>query len=202
VRNDLILGAVLSVGRVDISDATRKANVTSVSVGAYFAKRFQSDLYLDGFVSAARPNYVVDGTKFTSTRASANLTLSGSMTGGGVKLTPSGTLIAYNESIPSYITAAGTVAANEIRNLNLNVGARLEPMAPLGNGILPYIALSVDHRSNQSTLAGKQTFTSPRLGLGFGMELGRGYFSLDMDAGNVQRNVRDFGLRASYELSF
>lgn len=202
VRDDLIIGALLGVGRVEVRNATQSADVNSVAVGAYFAKRFQNDLFLDGFISVARPDYKVDGASFNSNRSSLALSLTGSFTGDKVKLTPSGTLSAYREKLPAYVGNSGAVASSDVSNLNLNIGAKIESLAAMANGILPYISLSVDYGSYDNGLSGSQSFFAPRIGVGFGADLGGGYLSVDLDAGEVQDDIRDFGLRASYEFNF
>jgi hypothetical protein len=202
VADDLIIGGLLGYGRVDLDSATQSAEVSSVSVGAYFAKRFQDALFLDGFISVARPDYTIDGASFSAKRTSVALTLSGSYIGDKVKVTPSGTLSAYREKLPAYTGSGGAVAANAIDNVNLNIGAKFEPLAEMANGILPYISLSADYGSSSSAISGKQSFFSPRIGVGFGAELGTGYLSIDLDAGKVHEDVRDVGLRASYEFTF
>jgi len=202
ISNDLIVGALLAYGRVDIQSPTQRAQITSVALGAYFAKRFQSDLFLDGFISLARPDYQTQGTTFTSSRTSASLTLTGSYTGGAWNVTPFGKFGAYREQQPAYVGTGGAVAANDITNISLALGAKVEPLAPLASGLLPYISLGVDYGANTSTISGTSTFISPRIGVGFGMDLSRGYLSVDLDAGKVQEGVRDLGLRATYEFSF
>lgn len=202
ISNDLIIGALLAYGRVDIQSPTQRAQITSVALGAYFAKRFQSDLFLDGFISVARPDYETQGTTFTSSRTSASLTLTGSYTGGAWNVTPFGKFGAYREQQPAYTGTGGAVAANDITNISLALGAKVEPLAPLASGLLPYISLGVDYGANTSTISGTSTFISPRIGVGIGMDLSRGYLSVDLDAGKVQEGVRDLGLRATYEFSF
>lgn len=202
VRDDLIIGALLGYGRVDVKNATQAAEVTSIALGAYFAKRFQNDIFLDGFISIARPDYVVDGASFTSQRSSLALSLSGDFVGGKVKVTPSGKLSTYREKLPAYTGSGGAVAAHSVKNLNLNIGVKIEPLTVMANGILPYISLGADYGSNDSVLSGNQSFFSPRIGAGFGVDLGGGYLSVDVDAGKVQKGVRDVGLRANYEFSF
>ncbi len=202
ISNDLLVGALLAYGRVDITSGATRSEVTSLAIGAYFAKRFGGDLFLDGFVSVARPEYQTQGTTFNSNRVSASMTLTGSYTGGRFNVTPFGKLSGYRETLPAFFGTGGAVAANTVSNVTLNVGAKVEPLAPLASGILPYISLSADAASNTSTLGGSTSFVSPRIGVGFGAALGGGYLSVDLDAGKVRENVRDMGLRATYEFTF
>lgn len=202
VSTDMLVGALLAYGRVDITNAGNRSEVTSLAIGAYFAKRFQNDLFLDGFISVARPEYQTQGTTFSANRVSAALTLTGSYTGGRVNVTPFGKLAGYRENQPAFVGTGGAVAANTITNVNLNLGAKVEPLTPLASGILPYISLSVDAASSTSTLNGTTSFIAPRIGVGFGAALGMGYLSVDLDAGKVRDNVRDMGLRATYEFTF
>jgi hypothetical protein len=89
-------------GRTDIQNATQRTEITSVALGAYFAKRVQSDLLLDGFISVARPEYQTQDTTFTSNRTSASLSLTGSYTSGAWSVTPFAKFGAYSEQQPAY----------------------------------------------------------------------------------------------------
>jgi hypothetical protein len=189
-------------GRTDIQNATQRTEITSVALGVYFAKRAQSDLFLDGFISVARPEYQTQGTAFSSSRTSASLTLTGNYRGGAWNVTPFGKFGAYSEQQPAYTGTGGAVAANDITNISLALGAKVEPVAPMASGILPYISLGLDYGANTSTIAGTSAFFSPRIGVGGGMDIASGYLSVDLDAGKVQEGVRDLGLRATYEFSF
>ena len=82
------------------------------------------------------------------------------------------------------------------------LGAKVEPVAALASGILPYVSLGLDYGTNTSTTAGTSAFISPRIGVGGGMGIGSGYLSVDLNAGKVQEGVRGLGLRATYEFSF
>ena len=198
ISGNLIAGALLSYGRTDVRDATQRTQVTSLAVGAYFATRLQGDLFLDGFLTYGRPEYTVGANSFTATRTALSLSLSGNYSGGTFSVTPFGKLTGYREAQPVF----GAVAANDISSLNASLGAKVEPLAPMANGVLPYISLAADYGSKTSTANGTETFSSPRMGLGFGMATGGGYLSMDLDAGKVQSDVRDMGLRATYEFSF
>ena len=203
VRDDLIIGGMVALGRVNLKNTTQTSEVSSTAVGAYFAKRFQDALFMDGSVTFAQPKYKTDGASFTASRTSISLGLQGSITTGKMQITPSGQLTGYSEKLPAYTGTSGAVAANTVANISLHVSAKLEPLAPVAGGILPYVTLGVDYGSNVSTAAGTQTFVAPRLGAGFSMAMDNGgNFSVDVDAGKVQSGVRDLGLRASYDFSF
>ena len=98
LRDDVLLGGLLGVGRMDVDSSAQNVAVTTVSLGAYFAKRFQDDLYLDGFISAGRPDYQAGNAKFTAQRTAASLALTGSVTEGYLKITPTGKVSAYREN--------------------------------------------------------------------------------------------------------
>jgi hypothetical protein len=198
ISSNVIVGGMLAYGRTDIQDATQRTQVTSLASGAYLASRLRGDLFLDGFITYARPDYTVGANSFTATRTAVSLSLSGSYSGGSYLVTPFGKLSGYREAQPAY----AAVAANDITSFNASLGAKVEPLAPMANGMLPYISLAADYGSKTSTVNGTQSFTSPRVGLGFGMATGGGYLSVDLDAGRVQSDVRDVGLRATYEFSF
>jgi hypothetical protein len=202
ISNDLLVGALLAYGRTDIQSATQQTEITSVALGAYFAKRLQSDLFLDGFVSVARPEYQTQGTAFSSSRTSASLSLTGNYTGGALNVTPFAKFGAYSEQQPAYTGTGGAVAANDITNISVALGAKVEPLAATASGILPYISLGLDYGSNTGTISGTSAFMSPRIGVGGGMDIASGHLSVDVDAGKVQEGVRDLGLRATYEFSF
>lgn len=198
VSDDLIVGALLAYGRTDIQDATQQTQATSVALGAYFATRLQGDLFLDGFITHARPDYEIGANSFTATRTSAALSFSGNYSGGRLSVSPFAKLNGYREAQPAY----GAVAANDITSFNASLGAKVEPLAAMAGGLVPYVSVAYDYGSRTSTANGSETFTSPRLGAGFSTLVGAGYLSVDLDAGKVQSDVRDIGLRATYEFNF
>lgn len=66
----------------------------------------------------------------------------------------------------------------------------------------PAGGVAADHGYTNTTAAGTDTFFYPRIGFGFGMQLGKGALSVDVDAGKVRSDTRDFGARFTYEMSF
>lgn len=194
----LLVGALVAYGRQDTTTGATRAQVNSPAIGGYFAAHLQGDWLADGYLALARPAYDVNGATFTASRVSAALGISGNYQHGGLDISPFAKMNASSEAQP----ANGAVAANTVTNLKASVGGRIEPLAALQSGVLPYISVAVDYGMNDSTAGGRDTFFAPRLGLGFSMALGGGFLNVDMDGGRIRSNVTDLGVRATYEMSF
>ncbi len=198
-----IVGALAAYNYMDLSTAATQAIVNAPAFGGYFATRLDTNLYLDGYLSVAFPNYTVPGATFSATRYSTSLNLTGEIERGVYRLEPFAQFKGFTEAQPAFTGTTGATGANNISSYTLSTGARLTATANEGTGgIVPYVSVALDYRSLTSTLTGVDTFLAPRLGVGGTMELGGGALSLDLDTGRVRSDTTDIGGRLTYEFAF
>ncbi|MBV0913626.1 autotransporter outer membrane beta-barrel domain-containing protein [Anianabacter salinae] len=203
IGSRMIVGALAAYNHMELSTTTTQASVNAAAVGGYFASRLDTNLYLDGYLSVAFPNYIVPGASFSATRYSASLNLTGEIERGLYRLEPFAQFKGFTEGQPAYTGTAGAVGTNDITSYTLSMGGRLTATANEGTGgIVPYVSLALDYRMISSTLAGTDTFLAPRFGVGGQMAVGRGALSLDLDTGRVRSDTTDIGGRVTYEFVF
>lgn len=195
---NVLIGALLAYGVLDISNGTDTAQAQSLAFGPYLAVD-TNGLTIDSFLTFARPEYETTLGNFTATRRTTGLSLTGDVERGGWGLSPSLSYLAFVEEQP----AVGTAAANRIVSKTLSASIKLEAKAGfLGGDLAPYFSIGLDHGRWESTSAGISRFTAPRYGLGLGGTLGIGDLTIDIDAGRLRADTRDIGIRARYEIAF
>lgn len=197
VTSDFLLG-----GFVSLADSKTTANAATTEIrapllGIYAARRFDQ-LFLSAHLGYGRPDYQSATSRFTATRQMVGLSLDGNFEMGLVRIMPALSLSASREALP----ANGALAADRLTAQQARLSLRVEPLARYGNGVLPYLSLAAEHGRQSSRAAADQSFTKPRLGLGFDWTRGAGVLRLDLDRGNLSANTRDTGLRLSYDWSF
>ncbi|WP_370228048.1 autotransporter domain-containing protein [Cognatishimia sp.] len=196
--DDTLVGVLLGVGRMDLSDGTNSSEQTSIAVGPYFAHRLDT-MIIDGFVTFARPKYETTAGNFTSTRWSLGLSAAGEALPSAPFVAPYFDLVAFRENQPAY----GAVAANSITSYTVSMGAEITALQPLGDsGLTPHMRVGLDAKSTQSTLAATDSFVYGRLGLGVSGQVGAGHMVVDIDYGKTRSDVFNTGLQMRWEFSF
>lgn len=203
LNDRLVLGALVAFGYMDIATSTTAAVIRSPSVGGYFGTRLGDELFADGFVSLARPTYATQGTSFVASRVSAAFSVTGNWQQGNLLLSPYVKAKGFREWQPAFTGTGGAVAANQVNSFNVSLGAKVSPLQPMGvGGFLPYLSVALDYGYANTSASGVDVFFSPRFGAGFGMKIGAGDLSVDIDAGRVRSDTSDLGIRLTYEMGF
>jgi Autotransporter beta-domain len=202
ITPDFLVGGLLAYGRIAITDGTTPASANSPALGAYFGKRMGDDLILDGFASFAKPLNNTDGGRFTSTRVSAGLTLTGKTQWQGQELRPFVYAKGFNETQPSYLNGlAVNIAANTITSYSVSAGARMN-FTGTGNALVPYVSVAMDYRSSSSTANGTDRYFYPRVGFGVAGQLADGFLNLDIDFGKSRSDTFDSGVKVNWLFTF
>lgn len=201
VTPDLIVGGYFAFGQSDMTTGATTLSANSPALGVYASQRFADGLFLDGSFGIARPRVKVGTGRFTSTRYSASLQLSGETTMGTLTVSPFANLLGTLDQQPAYTGGTGAVAADDVKSVTASLGARFEPTIGFGNGWRPWLSIAWDHGSLRSN-TGREAFDAPRIGLGLSGMIGDGELTFEADAGKVSSNTRDLGLTLSYEWRF
>ena len=201
ISENTIAGVILGYSKLDLTTATVKTTSSGPALGAYIASDLGNGLTFDAFVLASRPKYQVGTGRFTANRRAGGLSLRGEVSAGQVKIAPVAKIYGFTENQPSYTFSGGTVAANRITSLTGHLGARFSPTVAM-KGFSPYLSLGADFSRRTSTQSGRESFTSPRIGLGFVAELGQGTLAVDLTGGHATKGVRDLGGSITYTINF
>lgn len=204
ITPDLVIGVLGGFGRTVVSNSGTPEVVSSPMLGFYFGNNAKSGLIIDGFISAAKPVYDVNGATFRASRQSLGLTLSGKIQKTSVALEPFLFARGYQEAQPAYtMGGGGVVGQNETTAFSASLGVKLSMQgAQSTKTAIPYISASADYRVISSTNGSKDRVLAPRIGFGFSGKLGAADVSLDVDIGKARSDTIDRGVKLGYQLKF
>lgn len=203
INPDLLVGGYFAYGQSEMTTGTTILSANSPAFGIYASRRLGQGLFLDGTLGVARPRVKVGTGRFTSTRYTASLQLSGETTLGALTVSPFVSVLGTLDQQPAYTGTLGAVAADDVKSVTASLGARFEPTMGIGpgNAWQPWLSVAWDHGSLRSN-TGRDTFDAPRIGLGISGAWGTGELSLEADAGKIGSTTRDVGLSMFYEWRF
>ncbi|MFY0662631.1 MAG: autotransporter outer membrane beta-barrel domain-containing protein [Shimia sp.] len=198
-----LLGVVVHAGRlnVDNSEGTHIKD-RSYSVGPFFATRLTQNLTLEGHLTYSEPEYEIGADGFQSTRWSGGISLHGDVEMGRFDLSPFAQISSFHESQPDHFANGVFVSARSISARTASLGTRVKLRPATLDGYAPYASLALEHSVVEDGVNDTSRFTKPRFGFGVSREAGIGTLRFDVDAGHVLENTRDYGLHASYHISF
>lgn len=190
------VGAMISFGSSDLDGGFGDFEAKSRGFGPYFLHEFGNGLSAEGFLTYEKVTYDITVNEFDAKRIAYGLTLLGSTTMGGLDVTPFLRLEGFNEDQDAY----GLVAANDVTYRTLSAGARVD--FDMGD-VSPYLSLALENRRLTSDNSPDENFNAPRLGFGFDYApTATSRLSVDVDAGKVLEDTRDYGLIFTYEVDF
>lgn len=196
ISDSTALGVMLSFGQSDLDGGAGDFESKNRGVGPYFLHDFGNGLSAEGFLTYEAVDYDVAAGEFDADRISYGLTLKGSANLGGLDVTPFLRLEGFNEDQEAY----AAVAQNDVTYRTLGAGARVD--FDMGD-FDPYISLAIENRKLTSESSSDENFNAPRLGFGFDYEpTATSRLSVDIDAGKVLEDTRDYGLILTYEADF
>lgn len=201
ISENTVAGVILGYSKLELTTATVKTTSSGPALGAYISSDLGNGLTFDVFVLASRPKYEVGTGRFTANRRAGGLSMRGEVSAGQVKIAPVAKIYGFTENQPDYTFSGGSVAANKISSVTGHLGAKFSPVTPI-NGFSPYLSLGADFSRRTSTQSGTESFTSPRIGLGFLAEMGKGTLALDLTGGHSTKGVRDLGGSVTYTINF
>lgn len=204
VSPDLLVGMLGGMGRTLLTVSGTPESSYSPMLGAYFGRNFNDQVIVDGFIYYARPVYAKSGASFTSARVSAALNVTGYIEGNQIDIEPFLFARGYQENQPSYIASGPVVvAANEVVTFAASLGVRVRLRNDADpDGLAPYFSAASDMKRTNSTLAGADIFTAPRLSMGLAGRVGAGQLSINVDFGKSRSDTYDRGLKIGYDLKF
>jgi hypothetical protein len=195
---NLVVGGFISYNDQTATVGGQTTTTQSPLFGLYAARKMTNGLFISGFAGYGRPDYTVGTTKFTATRTTLGLSVSGQFEAGGLSLTPLAGLLATREELP----AAGIFAADTLENVQASLSLRAEPAQRFANGMLPYVSLAAQYNRQSSNLNDTETFTKPRIGLGVDWQLAAGNLRFDLDYGSLAKTSNDLGASLVYDFKF
>lgn len=198
VSPNFVIGGYVSYNDQTATVGGASTTTKSPLFGAYAARKMENGLFFSGFIGYGRPDYTIATTRFTATRRVVGASISGQFVAAGLRLTPLASLLASREDLP----AAGSLAADQLDNREASLSLRVEPAQRFANGILPYATLGAEYRRQGTNLVAYDSFTKPRLGLGFDWQLAAGNLRFDLDYGNITSTANDLGASLVYDFKF
>lgn len=203
VADRALIGLFAGAGRAELEDTASIAKAMSTLVGAYFARKFERDIILDGYLALGTAEYEVDGAEFDTDRTFAGLTLSGVYEGRAGSFQPRLRIAGSWEDFPAYAGSGGGVPAGTAHSLRASLGGRFDWAAPLGRTDLrPFLSLDLEYGDAESATGIGSDFVAPRLGLGIAGQVGKGYLDAEFDVGRAAEGVVDAGFRFAFDLRF
>lgn len=200
IGKDALIGALVSLDKIDLTNAGTSIDAKAVSAGLYVAARLPGRLFFDGFIVGARPQYTIAGSRFRASRVAGGLNLRTVHDLGNARLNSFVGFRGFSEDHPMVVISGATVAAHDVSMLTGSIGTTAE-FNPDGN-IRPNLSVAADFNSYNDGLGGKDSYVSPRLGAGFIAEGNAGTFSMDLIYNEVLKNTDAVSLRASFAKRF
>ncbi|MFY0616617.1 autotransporter outer membrane beta-barrel domain-containing protein [Shimia sp.] len=198
-----LLGVVVHAGRLNV-DNSAGTNIKdrSYSVGPFFAARLTQNLTLEGHLTYSEPQYEIGADGFQSTRWSGGISLHGNVEMGRFDLSPFAQFSSFHESQPDHFANGVSVSARSISARTASLGTRVTLRPATLDGYAPYASLALEHSVVEDDVNDASRFTKPRFGFGVSREAGIGTLRVDVDAGHVLENTRDYGVRFGYHMAF
>ncbi|WP_353310533.1 autotransporter outer membrane beta-barrel domain-containing protein [Shimia sp. NS0008-38b] len=198
-----LLGVVVHAGRLNV-DNSAGTNIKdrSYSVGPFFAARLTQNLTLEGHLTYSEPQYEIGADGFQSTRWSGGISLHGDVEMGRFDLSPFAQFSSFHESQPDHFANGVSVSARSISARTASLGTRVTLRPATLDGYAPYASLALEHSIVEDDVNDASRFTKPRFGFGVSREAGIGTLRVDVDAGHVLENTRDYGVRFGYHMAF
>ncbi|WP_407495248.1 hypothetical protein [Pseudooceanicola sp. MF1-13] len=188
------LGLFVSKGKADLTIGGVSVTADALSIGPYFRAGIGQSYDITGFALFAKPDYNVGGTTYKATRRAFGLQANATYALSGTEINSWLGVRGFSEDHP----AAGALAAKSIRDVTASIGTK----AVFGQDALrPYLSVAAEYHNNVDGGV-RDTFFSPRLGMGFSYTAGRGQLNVDLDGGKVLSNTRDYGINIGYSLNF
>lgn len=200
IGTDALIGALVSLDKIDLTNAGTSIDAEAVSGGIYVAARLPGRLFFDGFIVGARPHYTIAGSSFRASRIAGAVNLRLVHDLGSTRLNSFVGFRGFSEDHPSVVISGTTVAAHDVSMLTGSVGTTTE-FNPDGN-IRPNVSIAADFNSYDDGLGSRSSYVSPRLGAGLVADGGLGTFSMDLIYSEVLKNTDAVTVRANFAKRF
>lgn len=200
ISKNALIGALVSLDKIDLNNAGTSIDEKAVSIGAYFAARLPSQLFFDGFIVGARPQYTIAGTRFRASRVAGGVNLRTVHALGNTTLSSFVGFRGFSERHPTAIISGTTVSAHSVSMLTGSIGTTAV-FNPNGN-VRPNVSVAADFNHYNDGVGTKDSYVSPRLGAGLVADGSAGTFSMDINFSEVLKNTDAISLGVSFAKRF
>ena len=198
-----LVGLVVSLDRLDVSQGAISSTGDAVLIGPYFATRLGGSTYLDGYLAYGRADMTVGGGRFRANRTIAGLNIKSEFQRGRYQFTPFASIKGYRDAQPAHSVAAVAVAARNVSSVTGSLGGTVSVDIKLANQTLtPFASIAAEFNRSDNGLGTTSNFTSPRLSLGVTSSGKLGDIGFIVDGGKISGSVNDLGFSLSYTISF
>lgn len=201
VSANSLLGVMLGVNRLSVSDATgASTDANAAMIGVYAAHSYADGTLTDAYLAWSRVSYDASGSSFDTDRWSAGLAVTGAIEQANGTLQPRARLAASWEDFPTGVTG---VVAGTTQQVTASIGARFDWKEALsGTALKTFASVDFEYGSTKDTAGLRDTFIAPRFGFGVNGMVGAGVLTASFDVGQTTSDVYDAGIDLNYEFSF
>lgn len=201
VSANTLLGVMLGVNRLSVSDATgASTDANAAMLGVYAAHSYSDGTLTDAYLAWSRVSYDASGSSFDTDRWSAGVAVTGSIEQAAGTLQPRARLAASWED---FSTGATGVVAGTSQQITASIGGRFDwKEAISGTALKPFASVDFEYGSIKDTAGVRDTFIAPRFGFGVNGMVGAGVLTASFDVGQTTSDVYDAGIDLNYEFSF
>ncbi|WP_281856833.1 autotransporter outer membrane beta-barrel domain-containing protein [Litoreibacter halocynthiae] len=205
--DSFVVGLIGGYNRSTVTvPGTQKIKAKGFSVGPYFSARLSDSLSLDGFIGFGKPDYDVDGGKFSGEKTFGNLTLTGSIPLQSAELSPFISVASVREKLPAFSSVVPVVAygATEIKSFVATIGTGVHYNA-IDKGNLTYLpnaGFEIDYVRNDDGFGNVDSFTTPRISGGVTIISDTGALNLGANVSRTSEGTTTIGASAGYFWQF
>lgn len=201
VSANSLLGVMLGVNRLSVSDATgASTDANAAMIGVYAAHSYADGTLTDAHLAWSRVSYDAAGSSFDTDRWSAGVAVTGVIEQANGTLQPRARLAASWEDFPTGVTG---VVAGTTQQVTASIGARFDWKEALsGTALKTFASVDFEYGGTKDTAGLRDTFIAPRFGFGVNGMVGAGVLTASFDVGQTTSDVYDAGIDLNYEFSF
>ncbi|MGR3435022.1 MAG: hypothetical protein ACU0CO_09070 [Shimia sp.] len=193
--NGIVLGALLSVGRYDLTIGATTFDTEAVTFGPYISGGITDRFGYTAYVTFAAPEYETGATRFGTDRVAGGVEIDTTYALGAFEANSFLALSGWREELP----AAAPGGARDISRTMATLGTRID-FAPAAR-TRPYIMVGLDAIRLKDGAVTTES-VSPRLGLGVAHDFAMGTFRADIDGGEVFDGARDVSVGFGFDMTF